>query len=190
MKIRNHKLITGLLFSVALGAVAQAAPITGNIAIGSLSTVSLDKFTNTVTMNPGFPNTNAIVSYRDGTFTSLLPVPFTTGTYKDFIYSPLSVVTGNPIWTFGGVTFDLTQVTFIDEVGPGLVLLGTGVIKAAGYDDTVGAWSFTTVSTTNSAIFSWASTASASVPDGGTSVSLLGLSLLGLAGVAKKLRKK
>lgn len=186
MKIRNHKLITTLLVTAAISAVAQAAPITGNINIGALSTVSLNKTLNTVAMSPGSPSVNALVSFRSGTFATLL-APFTFGSYKDFTYAPLAVV--NPIWTFGGVTFDLTQVTFIDEAGPGLILLGTGVIKAGGYDDTLGAWSFSADSS-NNANFSWSSTTSANVPDGGTSMSFLGLSLLGLAGVAKKLRKK
>ncbi len=187
MKITNRRLTATFLLTVALGAGAQAAPITGSINIGAGSIVNLDKTLKTVIFTPGSPANNALVSFSSGNLASIAPT-FTFGSYKNFTYSPLSVI--NPIWTFGAATFDLTQVTYIDDAGPGLVLLGTGLMKAAGYDDTLGSWSFSADSATGTN-FSWSSTAAATnVPDGGTSMSLLGLSLLGVAGAAKKLRKK
>jgi hypothetical protein len=185
MKPTSYKLIGTVLLMVGFATTAHAASITGGINIGALSTVSLDKVNNTVAFTPDASQVNAIVSSSTGSLAVLAPA-FTLGSYKDFNYSPLSVA--NPIWTFGGVSFDLTQVTFINELGPGLVLGGTGILKAGGYDDTLGSWSFS--ADTSGGSFSWSSTATAQVPDGGTSMSLFGLSLLGLAGVAKKLRRK
>jgi hypothetical protein len=186
MKSANNNRLKIVLLALALGATAQAAPIAGGINIGALSTVSVNKTLNTVVFSPGaLPGVNALVSYSSGDLALLAPA-LTFGSYKNFSYSPLVVV--NPIWTFAAVSFDLTQVTSIDESGSGLVLAGTGFLKAAGYDDTLGKWSFSADSSGGS--FSWSSTATAPVPDGGTSMGLLGLSLLGLAGISNKLRKK
>lgn len=191
MKIRNHKLIPTLLLTAALSTLAHAAPITGGIDIAAYgSFVLLDKVLNTVDIvtapsnGTGF---NAQVALSTLNVASL-PAFGSLGNYNDFTYSPLIVA--DPLWTFGAVTFSLTQITSINEVGAGLVLLGTGTIKAIGYDDTLGTWSFSADTSSQGATFSWSSTATADVPDGGTSMSFLGLSLLGLAGVAKKLRKK
>jgi hypothetical protein len=186
MKTFKNTRFTVVLMTLALGASAQAAPITGGINIGALSTVSINKTLNTVKFSPGaLPGVNALVSYSSGNLALLAPA-LTFGSYKNFSYSPLVVV--NPIWKFNLVSFDLTQVTSISESGSGLVLAGTGFLKAAGYDDTLGKWSFSADS--SGGLFSWSSTAMAtSVPDGGTSMGLLGLSLLGLAGISRKLRK-
>jgi hypothetical protein len=192
MKIKNYKSCATALAMLALSAIAQAAPLTGGITIGALSTAIVDTSdvgptANSVKFNPGpLPGINAIVSSSSGTIAAVAPA-LTFGKYENFTYAPLSVV--NPIWTLGFLTFDLTSITSISEPTAGVVLTGTGVLKALGYSNTAGLWSFS-ANTTDGAVFSWSSTTNAGVPDGGTSMSMLGLSLLGLAGVSRKLRKK
>lgn len=184
MKFKLNKGLAALILVTACSTATHAAAITGGIQIGALSTVNIDKVANTVSFSTSSPGVNAVVSSSQGSLSILTPSG-TLGSYKDFTYDVLSVA--NPIWTFGTVTFDLTQITNINEAGSGLVLAGTGTLKATGYEDTVGAWSFS--ADTSGGVFSWSSTATAQVPDGGTSAALLGVSLLGLAGLSRKFRK-
>jgi hypothetical protein len=169
-----------------LTSAANAATIQGEINIAAIGTANIDFTANTVTFSPTYPATNAIVGSSTGDFAALAPV-LTFGSYKNFTYDPLSVA--NPIWTFGGVSFNLLSVTSIteDSVGPerSLVLFGSGVATAAGYDDTVGSWSFS--ADTTSSKFSWSSTAS-TVPEGGATLALLGLGLVGLEGARRRLK--
>lgn len=182
-----------ILATLFLATSAQAAPITGNITLSaeaSIVTVNFD--TNFVSFAPVFPAINAKVDAATGGFAlvGLAPVG-TLVSYQNFNYGPLSVV--NPLWrtASNSVSFSLTNVTgFIEDATLGLLISGTGTINAVGFDPTPGLWSFNASETSN--VFSWGSTASASrgrVPDGGASAVLLGVSLLGLAGVSRKFRK-
>lgn len=163
---------------------AQAVPITGDIFIASFgSYASVDQTANTVTfVDTSAAPGNALVGGGTGDFASLMPGP-TYVTYVNFTYNPLSVV--NPIWstvTVGLASFDLTSITSISESASGLVLTGTGIISLAGFDNTAGTWSFG-ANTTDGTTFNFSSTTMAGVPDGGTTVVLLGAALSGLAWV-------
>jgi hypothetical protein len=182
------KITAASLVALALATSAQAAMITGSIDIGAASTVSIDFANNTVAFTPAAPGVNAVVTYSDGILGTLVPANFLpTLQYQDFTYSPLIV--SNPIWTDGFTSFHLGSIFEIDEDSSGdtqaLKLFGTGVLTNANYDNTPGLWSFTADSTTGGARFSWSSTSSAKVPDGGTTFALLGASLLGLGGVRR-----
>ncbi len=92
----------------------------------------------------------------------------------------------SPLWEVGGFSFNITSSVVIYNPQGFLAVEGTGYLSAAGYADTPGFWVF--LSQGNSAAngnFSWNSTTH-SVPDGGATVALLGLSLLGLHGVRRK----
>lgn len=69
---------------------------------------------------------------------------------------------------------------------------GLGTIIAAGYDDTPGAWSFSADSANGGGEFTFSSqtAAVASVPDGGATVALFGLSLIGLQAARRLVKKK
>ena len=164
---------------------AQAAQITGTIDIvASGSHVVLDKTANTVDFvdDNALPG-NALVSNGTGDFAAFIG---SAATYADFTYSPLAVV--NPIWTLvaGGLSFDLASITFISEAGTGLVLNGTGTIHSALHDDTPGTWSFS-ADTANGGLFTFSSQTAAQVPDGGATAMLLGLGVLGMATLRRKL---
>ena len=183
MKNKALSLIAGSLLAGSL--VANAIPISGSIGIGALgSFASIDKTANTVSFTPASPANNAQVNQVFGDFAAA-GLLGTVATYKDFTYSPLTVV--NPLWiTLGGAaSFDLTAVTIINEAGTGLVLNGTGTVYLTGYDATPGTWSFSADAT--GAVFNFSSTVTTGVPDGGMTLMLLGSALTGLALIRRKI---
>ena len=178
-----------ILASLLLAGAASAVPIAGSISIVSFSdpAFSFDLTANTLTFGGG---ANAIVSNRSGSYAIAIPVliPTVGVHYNSFTYSPLGGSI-SPIWAttapnLGLASFDLSSISFIDEnPGIGLTLRGDGLAKLAGFDDTRGTWSFTaTQSGTN---FGWDSINSTRVPDGGATLALLGMSVLGLGGVRR-----
>jgi hypothetical protein len=101
------------------------------------------------------------------------------------------------LWSVGGFTFDLTQsaIAFQGVIGPSefLNVTGTGMLTGNGFTSTPGTWSFTSQfpgnsSTTGVVEFSFSAT-NVAVPDGGTTMALFGVSLLGLGAVRRKLCK-
>ncbi len=174
-----------LLASLLVSGAAHAVPITGAINISSFadSAFNVNYGTNTVTFGTG---TNAIVTNPTGSYLGLLGAGVH---YNSFVYSPF-VGPISPLWftTTGGPSssFTLTSITFIDEnVGNSLTLTGLGIASVAGFDPTVGSWSFT--ATQNGSNFGWDSINSPAprVPDGGATLALLGVSVLGLGAVRR-----
>ena len=178
-----------ILASLLLAGAASAVPIAGSISIVSFldPAFSFDLTANTVTFGVG---ANAIVSNRSGSYALAIPVliPTVGVHYNSFTYSPLSGSI-SPIWAttapnLGLASFDLSSISFIDEnPGVSLTLRGDGLAKLAGFDDTRGTWSFT--ATQNGTNFGWDSINSTRVPDGGATLALLGMSVLGLGGVRR-----
>lgn len=98
--------------------------------------------------------------------------------------SPFSV---GPLWTIAGpqaFTFNLTSSTTVYQSPDFLAVRGTGVLTGNGYQDTPAEWWFTTQGAAADKKFSWSS-ATISVPDGGSTVILLGGSLFGLFGLRR-----
>src|SRR5690606_3528641 len=106
-------------------------------------------------------------------------------------------VTLTPLWTFtiGGTVyeFDLTALTSATtSVTPSLstfTLSGTGTAKITGFDDTFGVFSLQGTGENLTFQFVQASTTAngLAVPDGGATAALLGLSLLGVTLVHRKM---
>lgn len=178
---------------------AQAVPITGEITLSANTTsVSVDFTTKRVSFTPSSPSMNSAVDTVSGNMAILAPST-TAISYKDFFYSPLSVVGFNPIWTTasGSLSFSLTSISSFSETGPnpanpqGVTVYGSGTISSttAGYNSTAGDWSFTSSKTGTRFTFGSTAAAVSRVPDGGASAILLGVSLLGLAGVSRKFRR-
>lgn len=190
--MKTTAVIKILLGSLLVTGAANAAPITGSINIASFAdnAFNVNYVTNTVTFGPGNASgTNAIVTNASGSYSGLIGFPPVGVHYNSFVYSPF-VGPINPLWvtTTGAPTssFSLTSITFIDEiVGSSLTLTGLGIAKVAGFDDTVGSWSFT--ATQNGTTFGWDSINSPAprVPDGGATLALLGVSVLGLGGMRR-----
>ena len=186
------KITTIALAGLALVASSQAALITGGVTMSANATTALINPTLDSVKFSSLSN-NAKVDSADGDMLTLTPLNSLI-TYSPFEYDPLAVV--NPIWTNGITSFSLTSVTSITEnfIGTkfvGLLLFGTGLITTTlpGFEATPGLWSFN-ASRTNTK-FSWGSTATVTaVPDGGATLALLGVSILGLGGTRRLFASK
>lgn len=173
--------------ALALVQTLQAAPIVGNIGFtgrAQFDTGSAGSATQVI--NWVTPTVNGTT----GAFTSVA-----NGTAVNFA-SPWSfntVAPINPFWSVGGFTFQLlsSSITFQGGTYPnGFVSVnGTGIVTGNGFDATVLSWSFTAQDpevTSNPKTFTF-SASSASVPDGGATVALLGIALSGVGLLRKKL---
>ena len=89
---------------------------------------------------------------------------------------------------FGGnsYSFDLLTLMITQQGGDSLTLHGTGTLHITGFDNTPGTWIFT--ANEAGGTFSFSSSNGAIVPDGGTTVMLLGAAL-GLLGIARRALK-
>ena len=96
-----------------------------------------------------------------------------------------------PLWSIAGFSFDLTSsaknptstANFLD-------VSGSGFMFGNNFTRTAGTWTFNITNAANSSVFSFQSSTAARVPDGGTTVALLGLSFLGLGGISRFVRRK
>jgi hypothetical protein len=113
-----------------------------------------------------------------------------------WVFDPVS--TGD-LWNVAGFTFNVQSATYAVQTlnnTSTLVVVGTGLVKAGGFHDTAGTWVLTTQrsnvgSGAGRTELSWSSSASTAeeVPDGGTTLALFGVTLLGLCGL-RRLRKR
>jgi VPDSG-CTERM motif len=163
------------------GMSSQAIPITGSIGLFGSYTLDTGDL-GTATAFTSFPLVGA--SSGTGTYTGVNSFGVTMA---PFTFNPFS---GSvmPLWTFtvGTTTysFDLTSLTLDTQNSSTLILNGSGMLHVTGYDDTAGDWVFT--ANQSSGLLKGAftfSSSNGSVPDGGTTVMLLGcaLAVLGLA---------
>jgi hypothetical protein len=161
--------------------VAQAAPITdinGSIGLSGLYTV--DNPDLTAAKEITFGTTVAVGGVGD--FSSILdftPVAMAT----KLTFDPLFTVTSNPLWSVGGFGFTLTSLAVTDQQTNSLSLSGAGTVTNTSFNPTPGTW----VATFNTAGSSFTWSSSSNVPDGGATLSMFGLSLLGLRIARKKL---
>jgi len=93
-------------------------------------------------------------------------------------------------WVAGAYTFDLTSSSILTQtLNPGTVtVIGTGFVSAAGFDSTFMTWRFSTQDPSAGAVFSFSASGNATgVPDGGSILALLGVTLVGIEGLRRKL---
>jgi hypothetical protein len=110
-------------------------------------------------------------------------------------YAPLWTITGSgaPNTTF---TFDLASASVTQSTGF-IQILGQGTLSASGYEDTPFVWRFTSQGTLSSLNrFAFSATTEdpvvpgpQSVPDAGLTIGLLGIALMGVEGLRRKLAK-
>ena len=125
------------------------------------------------------------VQSRDGDFSSVaVGTSVTMG--SPWIFSPSTPTPG--LWTVGGFTYDLASATVVFQSADFLSITGTGTISGNGFDPTPGVWNFTSQTPSANGIFSFsAGTSGQGVPDGGTTVALLGLGLAGVELIRRRL---
>jgi hypothetical protein len=196
-------LVIGLVAAAFAGAPAQAGPITGSISFsGAAQPWGGTNWFNTTGVD--FLAASATVQSS--------PVP--TGTYvgtqgtatifSDFIFDPFPADGVAPLWTFtkSGITysFDYLVLGSLARVGNDVsssisILNGTGMLYATGFDATPGLFSLTAQGFgalgggQSTFSFSASDVATATVPDPGSSMLLLGIGLTGVATARRRMKK-
>jgi hypothetical protein len=183
----------GLTLAVA-GAIslsAHAVPITGSVDMNG--TVTLDNvLLGSATAASSF---SAVVvgGTPTGSYTGTGGSSVTWSGFSWTAFAPVA-----PLWTFTSglntYTFDLNTIAVVSQNNSFLNLKGTGALNITGpgsYDPTFGDWSFTISNAGGGSHanfqFTFANSQTAAVPDGGTTVMLLGAALSGLGLIRRKL---
>ena len=171
---------TGLLSCALFGQQAQAALVNGNINFaGSVTydTQSLATATQVTTWfdvfhNAGFSN---VTGGATGDFAGIAAGTQATMA-QPWIFNPSTPTLA--LWRVGGFTFDLNSSTIVNQNATDLTIEGTGIVSGNGFDATPMNWMFTTQNAggQNMQEFSFSANSNA-VPDGGSTVALLGLGL-------------
>ena len=185
-------LATGLISCALFSQQAQADLINGTITFGgsvNLNTASAGTAT-AVTGWHGFGGVgNPLVVDADGDFLTYV----TPGVSSAIFATPWSFNSGavTAFWSVGGFTFNLVASSIFSQGGnpAGVVVTGYGYITGNGFDATFGVWSFSTQdpSAGQPARFSF-SAASGTVPDSGSTVAFLGLALVGVEALRRRMR--
>ena len=150
-------------------------------------------FSGGATLDTGNANTahavtsfkNTVVQSVSGDFDTFIneldPATFAAS----WVFDPSTPTSA--LWTVGGFTFDLLTSTVDARGGGSLTVSGTGTISGNSFDPTSGTWMFTTQNPGANGTFSF-SASGLSVPDGGSAVALLGLALMGIEVLRRKLK--
>ena len=197
MKNLTKTILTVITAGFALTALstqeAQAAKIHGRLDLaGSVQfdSSALQNVTQVVEWrdifgNAGFSNVAAF----NGSYTGFVNLGDQATMATPWIFTPSTATPG--LWSVGGFTFDLSSATVVMQNATFLNITGVGTISGNGFEATNARWAFTVQNAGGGTgdFFSFsANTASVGVPDGGSAVALLGISLVAIEFVRRKLR--
>lgn len=178
------KLILAAAF-LGMAGIAGAMPITGSIGFtGDYTRVGGTSLADATGINITGDDAT-ITGVVDGSFAAAGITAGQTAVYNDFTIGSVPIA---GLWSIGGFSFDLTNMT-IDFRAPTLLALsGSGMLKSTSpsLDDTSGMWNFTANTAGTNFTFSSSSAADA-VPEPNITM-LLAVGLIGL-GLARKLGK-
>ena len=186
-------LATGVLSCAVFSQQAQATAIQGNTNFaGSVqfNTNSLATATQVTTWfdilnNAGF---TSVAPGGTGDFAGI-PAGTQATMAQPWIFNPSTPTPG--LWSVGGFTFDLLSSTVLTRNVSTLVIDGSGIVSGNGFDPTSMDWSFTTQSAGGQTRTNFSFSANGVVvPDGGSAVALLGLALVGIEVLRRKLHDK
>jgi len=175
------KIVAVVAVAVALTSTVRAVPISGNI--GFSGAVQLDTG-SAQTATEALAWVNTVVNATSGSFTTVangssvtLATPwfFTSGPVGSF-------------WSVGGFTFNLSSSSIFSQNALFLDVVLAGTVTGNGYDATAFSGTFQVANPPANGTTTFTERLSFnSVPDGGTTVLLLGSALSGLALIRRKL---
>ena len=175
-------LATGLFSSALFSQQAQATAINGII-----------NFAGAVHLNGPFGTATAVTAWLNphveaGSTGDFAAIPVNTAATftAPWQFSPSTPVPA--LWSVAGFTFDLLTSTVLVHTGRTLSIEGTGIVSGNGFDPTAMTWAFTSQNTGGST-FSFSGTGATAVPDGGSALALLGVALVGIELLRRKLRR-
>lgn len=167
-KVKQVSLLAATLILVA--GRLNAIPITGEVHfVGSFSPTGGTGLADAtgLSFGPGYVLTSS------GSFSSL--GAFSMAIFNSFDFAPLSPGT---LWSAGGFSFSLQDITIDLQSATQLNLSGSGMLTGPGnFDPTPGTWNF---QGGGSQGFTFRTDNNASVPDGSNTVLLFGIALAGL----------
>jgi len=182
-------LAAGLVSSALSPHDAQTAHINGTIDFAGAVMFDSSHLNNATRVeqwfdvfgNAGFSN----VAARTGDFSGI-PLGTQATMATPWIFNPSTPTPG--LWSVGGFTFNLMSATIVSQTANFLNITGTGTITGNGFEATNATWSFTIPDAGgNPDRFTFAAqSATSGVPDGGSTVALLGMGL----GVVEFIRRK
>ncbi len=176
-------LAAGCLSTGFVGQSANAAMINGAITFAGGAVYDTSSLATATRVN-SFSNVSVMSS--DGDFASFTSVGDAVTMAAPWIFTPSTATPA--LWSVGGFTYDLSGATVVLQNADFLLISGTGTISGNGFDPTVGTWSFTSQSPSANGVFSFSGGSSANgVPDGGTTMALLGIALVGIEIARRKL---
>lgn len=169
----------------------QAYAFSGSIEFGGSAKVSKATKKGVTTTTVTFTNPWRVIA-DDGAYAGVPAA--TSATFKTVKYTGTgtsAVLTGpvTPQWTFTylGVTysFDLTALTNAVTSSTSMVLAGTGTASIGGVTSPA-VWALQ--GTGSKFTFKFSSSTTTAVPDGGSAVALIGIALVGVAVLRRKLK--
>jgi hypothetical protein len=187
---KNWTILCGIVAAVAVTTAVQAIPISGTIAMGGEAILDSSDLSTATTIE------NWSVAYvvaDSGSFSSVPDFTLVNMT------APWNFQLNSPPfqWTAGNFTFTMSSDS-VTQSTDFLTILGYGTITdpTDGYDSTSFDWEISAEepATGGPVQFTFSATAqaasnTASVPDGGLTMALLGLALAGVEGLRRKLSK-
>jgi hypothetical protein len=183
MRIRNFWI--GLTF--LLSGAANAALINGSIEITG-AFLPVDSGNNQVGLDVATgidftSDTGVVVDSAGGLSMAYL----TLATMTDFQFLPALSPDPVTVWSAGGFSFSMNDVTVNNQTTTNLSLSGMGVVSGGAFDATSGTWELTANTAEGSSTFSWSSSTVTVIPVP-PAVWLFGTGLIGLFGVARRRR--
>jgi hypothetical protein len=182
MKISKLFLLVASLVLCAFATQrGQAAMIQGAITFAGGVDFDTDSLATATRVNAF---SNVVVVSDDGDYAGFVNPGDSVTMATPWIFTPSTQTPG--LWSVGGFAFDLDTSTVVLQNANFLLIEGSGIIEGNGFDATAGIFRFSTQSPgTDNGIFSF-SASSRGVPDGGATVALLGIALLGLEVIRRR----
>jgi hypothetical protein len=192
----KFKKINKLLAALAVTSLASLAAVKGAAINGDIhfknGTATLDALGASATTLSNFTGVQTQQVTSTGDYASVTNSSVVT--VKDLDFESIGY-TGDKViadfWTFTDVvssktySFNLATITSSSWDGSAIVITGTGTAFGTGFSSYAGTFQLSTSGPGATISFSSVT----EVPDSGTTTALLGLSMLGLAGAARRLRK-